>query len=292
MANLEEEPAGPGHWSKDRLHADVQRAVGGSFNLVREFCRLSFEIDSATSVDWMIRRTQFFGFELRTLITEEADDREKLEILNDFFFDSKRFRCIEDLTTARSPLNSTHFGRALVDRTGSPVLIAALYRYLAEQIGLTLEVVDFRPSRFLRWNEAGRARFVDITKKGAVLSCDELIDCLHEKFNAREASAHSVLEVSPFEMVISDYIGDLKTAIKPGEEFGKLLFLQNALVSYQPSNVALLADRAVLHRRLGQFKNALSDLKRYFTFFDKSKCSKELNDLHDDLVRITSRVQL
>jgi regulator of sirC expression with transglutaminase-like and TPR domain len=285
-----EEPANPDHWSRDRLHADVNRAVGGSLNLIREFSRLSFEIDSATSVDWMIRRTQFFAYELQTLIRDENTEREKIALLNAYFFDMKKFRCIEDLSRTRPVLNTVHFGRALVDRSGSPVLIAVLYKYFAEHIGVQLEVVDFHPTRFLRWYENGRARFVDILREGDLLSSEQLIECLHDKFSAMDASAHSILEVSRFELILSHYIGDLKTAIGAAEDFAKLLFLQNTLVSYQPSNVELLAERAFLHRKVGQFKNALSDLKRYFAFYDKARAPRDLVELHDDLLRITGRV--
>ncbi|HVK61094.1 MAG TPA: transglutaminase family protein, partial [Bdellovibrionales bacterium] len=222
-----------------------------------------------------------------TLVEDGAEARECIAVLNIYFFDAKRFRCIEDLSRVHPPLNTAHFGRALMDRSGSPVMIAVLYRYLAEHLGVQLEIVDFHPLRFLRWNDNGRSRFVDIARNGAILSSDEIIEWLQSK---AETVPASTFEVSPFELVVSDYIADLKVAIRASNDFEKLLFLQNALVSYQPSNIHLLAERAALSKRLGQFKNALNDLKRYFTFIDKAKAAQELLDLHDDLVRLNNKI--
>lgn len=301
------------HWSQERFHADVTRAVGGTLNLLRELSRVAQEFDASTPAEWLIKRTLFFAYELQSEIPKDLSERERLLFLNRFFFEQKRFQCQTgplgtlspsgELENTSSPDPSEEFrlSSVLTSRRGSPVVLSLLYAFLAERIGVALEFVDFRPAWFLRWKENGRSRYIDVSRGGATLSSDELIEVLHFRYQLEAKSKGDALfEPISFEKFIVAYLSDLKsTLIKNiGANFGtnktaesaapeKLLFLQNLLIAYQPSNIQRLAERALIYRRLGNFKSALQDLKRYFAFNDREKSSPELQRLHDDLVKLT-----
>jgi hypothetical protein len=46
-----------------------------------------------------------------------------------------------------------------------------------------------------------------------------------------------------------------------------------------------VGERALLHRRLGNFKSSLADLKRYFAFHERAKAPADLVALFDEMMR-------
>jgi regulator of sirC expression with transglutaminase-like and TPR domain len=283
------------HWSQERLTADVHRAVGGCLNLVREVSRLSNELDPEMPTEWMIKRTQFFAYELTSVLPDELNERERLAFLNRFFFRTKYFKCLTETAHLTRPADAFRMSRVLAARAGAPMMLALLYAFLAERIGVTLEFVDSHPAWFLRWSDGGRSHYIDVTRGGTTLSSEELIDALHSRFEGRSdlsatVSKQTLLEPLTFDRFLVAYISDLKSTFSVYDlEPEKLLFLQNALIAYQPSNLQLVAERAAIHRKLGHFKSALSDLKRYFAFHDRDKCPPELLKLHDEIVALLDR---
>lgn len=285
------------NWSRERLSADVHRAVGGTLNLIREVSRLSHGLDPEMPAEWMIKRTQFFAYELiaslsvRTAepLSDDLSERDRLAALNRFLFNVKNFKCLVEMANLSRPSDAFRLSRVLAAREGSPMILSLLYAFLAEKIGIQLEFVDFNPAWFLRWNDNGRSRYIDVTRGGVTLSSDELIELMQTRYKMT-ASADGLLEPMTFERFLMEYIRDVKSTLSGADRDPKiLLFLQNSLIAYQPSNLQLLADRAILHRRLGNFKSALSDLKRFFAFHERERCSPEIVRLHDELVALLDR---
>lgn len=275
------------HWTQERLHADVQRAVGGVLNLVRETARISEHLDPSESADRLIKRLQFLSYELNTLIAGYSDNSKRLEVLNRFFFSEKGFRCLSEDNGGQSSI--FRLGRVLYDRAGATMVLELVYAYLADSIGITLDFVDLKPTCFLRWVQDGRSSYIDISRSGRVLSSDELIEVLHTRFRLTSFSASSALEAFSFDSFIADYVTTLRSKNDLSCEPEKLLFLQNTLIAYRPSDLHLFGERALLHRRLGNFKPALADLKRYFAFHDRSRAPGDLIRLYDELVEMIEK---
>lgn len=239
----------------------------------------------------MVKRTQFFAYELQTTVQDALPERDRLAALNRFLFDTKCFKCLTELAHLPRPSDAFRMSRVLAARAGSPMILALLYAFLAERIGVSLEFVDFNPTWFLKWNDNGRSRYIDVTRAGTTLSNDELIDILQTRYKlSSEASCEGLLEPLTFERFMVEYITDLKSTLSGYDSKPeKLLFLQNALIAYQPSNLLLLTERAAIHRKLGNFKSGLADLKRYFAFHDREKSPVEFSRLHDELVALIDR---
>ena len=278
------EPATSMHWSQERLGADVHRAVGGTLNLLREVARFSFELDTEMPIEWMIKRTQFFAHELAMCAPNDCvSQRDRLAFLNRFLFDSKGFKCTTDLSHVTRPSDAFRLSRVLSARVGSSMLLALIYAFLAERLGIGLGIIHVHPAWFLRWTEDGRSHYIDVTREGASLGPQELMELMRERYAAAS------LEPLTFDRFMIAYISDLKLTLSSGSaQPEKQLLLQNALIAYQPSNLQLLTERAALHRRLGHFKSALSDLKRYFAFHDRERAPADVVRLHDELVALLS----
>ena len=274
---------------QDRLRADVHRAVGGTLNLIRELSRISQNLDEAIAAEWMVKRVQFLSYELQSLIPDDATAAERLEAVNKFFFKQKRFQCINDPSKLREPSEAFRLSRVLADRAGAAKVLSLLYAFLAERVGVELSFVDLKPVCFLKWSDDGRSRFIDLTRSGATLSTEKVIETLHTRFKMTSYCNASLCEPYAFEAFLADYIGELKRVLGGKADPEHLLILQNVLISYKPSDLVLLGERALLHRRLGNFKSALADLKRYFSFHEKAKAPAELGQLHDELTTLLER---
>ena len=274
----------------DRLRADVNRAVGGMLNLLREASRISARLDAEVTADWIVKRAQFLGYELQAEIEslgiDKSDEEARLARLNQFFFKEKQFRCLSDVTRLADPSLAYRLNSVISSRSGAPMALELLYAYLADAIGIRLDFVDLSPTCFLRWRCGMRSRYIDITRGGSTLTSDELLNTLHSRFQMTDLSTTSCLEDRAFENFIADFVLALKATIDVAYEPEIVLFLQNTLIAYQPSELALVGERAFLHRRLGNFKLALSDLKRYFAFHDRDRAPEDLVRLYDELTKL------
>jgi regulator of sirC expression with transglutaminase-like and TPR domain len=235
-------------------------------------------------IEWMIKRTQFFAYELAMCLPADCQtERDRLAFLNRFLFDSKCFKCTSQLSHLTRPSDAFRLSRVLAARSGAPIMLALIYAFLAERLDITLELVDFNPTWFLRWTEDGRSRYIDVTRGGATIGAEELLEQMQDRY------ATASFEPLTFDRFIVAYIAGLKSTLQGFDaQLEKVLFLQNALIAYQPSNLTLLTERASLNRKLGNFKSALSDLKRYFAFHDRERAPSEVLRLHDELVALLS----
>lgn len=277
------------HWSQERLHADVHKAVGGSLNLIRELSRISQELEPSVQSEWLLKRALFYSYELNMLVDENMSERDRLAKVNHFFFQEKHFRSLIDPVHVGDPSDPFRLSSVFASRHGSPIVVAILYAFLAERIGVSLEFVDFKPACFLKWVDSGHCRYIDVSRGGATLASDEVIELLHSQYQFTSVGLDQLLETVTFERLLTTYLSQLKQAFAPRKEYEKTLFLQNALMAYQPSNLQLVAERAVLHRKLGHFKSALADLKRFFAFNDRDRAPADLVKLHDDLITLLDR---
>ena len=65
-------------------------------------------------------------------------------------------------------------------------------------------------------------------------------------------------------------------AFEASQNLAQLHMIYNLMLQIDDSNIAVLGQRALLRRKLGFNREALSDLKRYFSFVEKSHAPGEL----------------
>ncbi len=267
----------------------LELSQSGALRELREMSRLSYELDPSVPTEWMIKRVQFFAYELEASIDDSFTEHRKLSALNVFFFQKKKFQVVADPMLGSEPWSSFVLSHVLTARAGSPTVIALLYSILAKHLSIPLELVDLKPASYLRWVDSGRARYIDITRGGAACSTDELLEVLHARFQSDSLISANLLESYSPETYLVEYVLELRASLRLYGDPEKLLYLQNFLISLQPNNFNLLGERAVLHRQIGNFKSALLDLKRYFSFFERERAPEDLVELHDDLVEMLER---
>lgn len=257
--------------------------------MLKEMSAISAQLDPGIGADWMVKRVQFMAYELRTHTPYEASPFELCEILNDYFFEQKGFSAVAKIHEAKDPLTCLLLQRVLSSRTGAPVVLSLIYSFLATQIGLKLEFVDLRPTCFLKCVVDGASHYIDMNGRGRILSSEAMLECLHSRVHMKAIPAAALLEPVSMERYLSEYLTMLKMEYVRRSNHESLLTIQNALMAQQPSSLQLLAERALLYRRLGHFKQALADLKRYFSFQEKETAPIEVLTVFNELTELVDR---
>ena len=257
--------------------------------MLKEMSNLGAQLDPGIGPDWVIKRVQFMAYDLRTHTPVEATPHELCETLNNYFFKQKGFHAIAKFQEQKDPLPSLLLHRVLSARSGAPVVLSLIYSFLGAQIGLKLEFVDLRPTCFLKFVVDGVSYYVDMNGEGRVLTSADLLDSLHSRFHLKAIPSEALLEPVSLERYMSEYLNNLKVEYVRRANLDALLLIQNALMAHQPSSLQLLAERALLYRRLGHFKQALADLKRYFSFHDKESAPSEVLSVYNELTELVER---
>jgi regulator of sirC expression with transglutaminase-like and TPR domain len=100
------------------------------------------------------------------------------------------------------------------------------------------------------------------------LSDQELIQVLN-----RSASN---LEVWSAKQLIVQYLELLMHAFQTSQNLPLLHVIYNLMLQMDDTNTSVLGQRALLRQKLGFNRDALSDLKRYFSFVERTQAPSEL----------------
>jgi regulator of sirC expression with transglutaminase-like and TPR domain len=225
------------------------------------------------NVESCFKKVHYLAFELHQ-ICEKLPEAERWNQLRHFFFQTKGFQILgpqwsdlreEDLLI--SPV--------LENRVGHPLTLTLLFMHLAISIDLPVFLVQARQHFILKWMQAGQAVYLDILQNGQVLTDAEIFLILQK--------SSSNLEVWDARLVYRRYLEEL---MKLYEKLGQTQLLHtvyNLCLHMDDSNLPILGRRALLRQRLGFAKEALSDLKRYFSFVDRGHAPIELQKAMVDL---------
>lgn len=212
------------------------------------------------------REVQFLGFEV-SKSCENLSESERWEALRRFLFDQKSFQIsshrIKD-TRDRDLL----IKNVLDGRCGHPLPIVFLLLHLAHFLDLPMALLQARHHFLLKWVRSGKTVYLDLYNQGRPLSDQELIQVLNR--------SSSNLEVWSAKQLMIQYLELLMQAFDSAQALNQLHIVYNLLLQLDDTNTAVLGQRALLRRKLGYNREALSDLKRYFSFVDHTHAPTEL----------------
>jgi len=210
------------------------------------------------SHDGCTRSVNFMSYELAT-VCHNKTEIESLEAFNDFFFGTKKFRFSPEPVLIQNIVS---------ERCGCGIALALLYMHLAKQIGLQLQLIHWPLHTILKWEHAGRAKFIDLEQQGKILSEEELLSMINKhKDQVRTLALHEALV---------QYLAYVSMSYRQSEDYETLHKALSLILRLEPENTRFLAERAILRRDLSLFKESLSDFKRYFSFTDISMASPEV----------------
>ncbi len=221
---------------------------------------------NSTDADYLLRPVNFMYYELASLTSGLPDD-ELFASLNHYLFDTKKFQI------AAVPVL---LDEILADRRGCYSAIALLYMHLGCRLGLKIDFLRWPNRAILKWECQGRSRYVNLEECGRFLTEDELLNILNNERKDSIASLSLQESVVQYLTYLSFYYRQYADTDRLHKTFGMIL-------SFEPDNMRILAERALLRRDLGLLKDALQDMKRYFSFNEKVNSNSDLALVYEEL---------
>lgn len=218
------------------------------------------------NIETCFRQIQFFGFHMLK-VCDGLEEAERWETLRQFVFDEKGFQ----LSSSR--LQDVHEQDVLIkcvldERCGHPLPIVFLLLHLAHFLDLPMALIQARHHFLLKWVRSGKTIYLDLYNEGRALNDQELIQVLN-----RSASN---LEVWSAKQLMTQYLELLMHTFEASQNLSQLHIVYNLMLQMDDSNTAILGQRALLRHKLGFTREALSDLKRYFSFVERTHAPVEL----------------
>jgi regulator of sirC expression with transglutaminase-like and TPR domain len=218
------------------------------------------------SADACFRQTQFMGFEILKTC-ENFNEGERWDALRSFLFEEKGFQLssnrLKDVTE-----KDVLMKWVLESRCGHPLPVVFLLLHLAHFLDLPMGLLQARHHYLLKWVRSGKTIYLDLYNEGRALSDQELISVLNR--------SSSNLETWSAKQLMSQYLELLMYAFDRSQALNQLHIVYNLMLQMDDSNTGILGQRALLRQKLGFTREALSDLKRYFSFVEQSHAPSEL----------------
>ncbi len=218
------------------------------------------------NLEGSFRQVQFMGFE--TLKScEGLSEAERFETLRRFVFENKNFQVS---TSARNCIHEKQILMKCVidERAGHPLPIVFLLLYLAHVLDIPLALIQARHHFLLKWVRSGKTLYMDLYNECRALGDQELIQFLNR--------SSSNLEVWSAKQLMTQYLELLMHSFEAVQNLPQLHIVYNLLLQIDDANTGILGQRALLRYKLGFTREALSDLKRYFSFVERANAPTEI----------------
>ena len=224
---------------------------------------------------------------LKARLPADASPLRRLQALSRYFFNELGF--CANVNNYYDRRNS-HLHEVLASRRGIPITLALLYCELAGQLGLTAHGVSF-PGHFLVKLRMPQGEVVIDPVNGRSLSRDELDERL-APYRARhglegdfETPLGLFLQAAPPRDVLARLLLNLKEIHRTGEDWPRLLAVQQRLVLLLPLAAEERRDRGLTWAELGRPTEAADDLAAYLADRPEAKDAQALRERLAELRR-------
>lgn len=226
------------------------------------------------NVETCFRNVQFMAFTVQKAC-EGKEEADRWEILRDFLFDDKGFQISSTRASNEISVSQILIKDTLEKRVGHPLPLLFLLLHLAYYLDIPLTLLQARHHFLVKWVRSGKTIYLDFFNGCKVLNDQELIQVLNR--------SSSNLEVWSAKQLISQYLELLLTTFERHHRLNELHTVYNLLLHLDDTNTSLLGQRALLRYRLGFGREALCDLKRYFSFVERVHAPNEINRVWTEL---------
>lgn len=238
------------------------------------------------SHDWCSRTVNFMVYELAALC-ENKTESERFEILNQFFFETRDFQI---KNVGRSSLTSSEMliRTILEERAGASLPILILYLHLAHCLDLPIFAIHQPRHHVLKWVRGSKASFIDLAESARILDDEELLQIINRDVRP-VASINEMpqLETLSFKALLTKYLHDLRRIYLNEKKDDLTHAVLSMLLKLEPTNLKYLGERALLRKQMGHHREAMQDLKRYFSFTDISQAPSEIQLAARELQALT-----
>ena len=207
-----------------------------------------------------------FGNMLRQRMLADTSLIEKLQLLNHFFFQELGFAC--NVNNYYDPDNS-YLQRVIATRRGIPISLAVVYMELAQQVGLPVRGISF-PGHFLMKLTVPSGDIIIDPLNGVSLSHEQLEERLDpylrqvsNEDREKKISLQPYLQNAHPHEILARMLRNLKIIFMQGQQWERLLMLQQRLLTLLPNDAVELRDRGIAFAHLDCPQAALDDIENY-----------------------------
>lgn len=250
--NLKEISERLGNWSQDPSE------------LLMVLCEIGFCLRPGTPIETINRKINFLAFEAKTKIISNDSPLEKMRCLGQFFFFEKNFKCLH--IEKHFSTGDYIVDHVLQDRSSSSLVISVLIRSIAAEVGVDCEVISLKRNYVLKFRQDDKSYFLTPLRQGEIVCCTTLLDVLNQIYGDGKAPSMDCLVALSERQILQHYFEALYEVVRFEENDEIQLAVLCLTLSMEPSNIKVLGERGLLYSKVGAKKQALTDLKRYFSF--------------------------
>ncbi|CAH2771333.1 MAG: Protein sirB1 [uncultured Caballeronia sp.] len=196
---------------------------------------------------------------VRRRMPEDADIKQKIGVLNRFFFRELGFTSnLNDYYD----LDNSHLNMVLKRRRGIPISLAVVYLEMSEQLGIPVRGVSFPAHFLLRVTTPDGDVMLDPTT-GQSLSESAMVEMLEPYVQSIGSALRILLQPATRREIIGRMLRNLKSIYLQTERWQRLLAVQRRLVILMPGSIGEVRDRGFAYARLDYLRPAMEDLRRY-----------------------------
>jgi regulator of sirC expression with transglutaminase-like and TPR domain len=231
-----------------------------ALELARVALLVAAESDLEVDIDGELRQLDGWAEELKSRVTPDQNNLQKLARLRSFVFDDLGFR--GDRRDYYSPSNSL-LHQVMKRRRGIPLTLSIVFMELGWRIGIPFEGVAF-PGHFLvRLPGEPRDLLLDPYKRGMMVHEEDCRQMLLESTGGRLSYDPALTASVGKRDIVARLLHNLKGAyLRAGDDAQALAAVERLLV-LQPDDPEEIRDRGLLLFRMQKYGLALDSLNAY-----------------------------
>lgn len=224
----------------------------------------------------LFRKINFLVYELKAL-SEGLKEKDKIHVLNSFFFEKNGFHSIFELQPTSKNLS---FQKLLSTKSANSLLLAILYQFFANQIDLPIYAINIESLQILKWHNDNKCLYIDLHRNGKIFSHNEILEILNDNLSYGDC-----FEALTIKQIFSQYLEKLSQSLQIENLDSHLLTCLDIALDVDEHNLKALCQRGILNYKKGYFQQALKDLKKYFSFSDLSSAPDDLKKVYQQLLQ-------
>ncbi len=216
------------------------------------------------------------------LLDNKTDPLFTVNTLSQYLFDEVQLRGNEH--EYYDPQNS-YLNHVLHRRLGIPISLSLVYIEVGQRLGIPLQGIGM-PGHFLVRHRDVPDLFIDPFHGGILLSMDECAARLRAVSGYSGPWQSSFLTPIGSRDFIARMLQNLKAIYLQQHDHPKALRTTHYLVALLPDRLEQRRDRALLLYELGDYPNALEDLRAYLNWAEAVPYQDTLRQLHAELTQL------
>ncbi|MBN1947211.1 MAG: transglutaminase family protein [Bradymonadales bacterium] len=226
-------------------------------------------------VDLVLDRLEKMARDIRSRLSKNASDGEKIAGLNDYLFNTV---CLRGEPSDYYDPKSSYLNEVLTRRCGLPISLCIIYLDVASRLGLPMVGVGLPGHFIVRYTGGGAVGeiFVDPYNNGEMLSRQDCKDLVRRLTSGRLPWHDDFLQGVDNRHIITRLLNNLKSAYLRLADPRRELRIQNYILVVYPDEPHEIRERGLILWRLQSFKGALEDLKRYLKLAPQALDGEEI----------------